>query len=209
MLDCAIVSGAWEESSGKSRLSSEWRIGLPWRALRWVHSTWLHKRGQVRRFEMSDNLAKRIDRLESIEAIKKLKHLYMNYCDLGYPPDKLGPLFADNAVWTSRDFGRHPGRPAIEAFFSGISAQIVFAAHLAMNFIIDVDGDSGTGKWRILMPCTMVEEGKRVSRWLLGDYDEKYVRLNGVWLFRKIDFVVNFNVPFDQSWAESAIVRPS
>ena len=38
---------------------------------------------------MSDNLAKRIDRLESIEAIKKLKHLYMNYCDLGYPPAKL------------------------------------------------------------------------------------------------------------------------
>jgi SnoaL-like domain len=158
---------------------------------------------------MSDNLAKRIDRLESIEAIKKLKHLYMNYCDLGYPPDKLGPLFADNAVWTSKDFGHHPGRPTIEAFFSGISAQIVFAAHLAMNFIIEVDGDSGIGKWRILMPCTMVEEGKRVSRWLLGDYDEEYVRINGAWLFKKIDFLVNYNVPFDQSWAESAVVRPS
>ncbi len=158
---------------------------------------------------MSDNLAKRIDRLESIEAIKKLKHLYMNYCDLGYPPDKLGPLFADDAVWTSRDFGHHPGRPAIEAFFGGISAQIVFAAHLAMNFIIDVDSDSGIGKWRILMPCTMVEEGKRVSRWILGDYDEEYVRFNGVWLFKKIDFLVNYNVPFDQSWAECTAVRPS
>ncbi len=158
---------------------------------------------------MSDDLAKRIDRLESIEAIKKLKHLYMNYCDLGYPPDKLGPLFVDNAVWTSRDFGHLEGRRAIEAFFSRISAQIVFAAHLAMNFVIDVAGDSGTGKWRILMPCTMAEEGKRVSRWLLGDYDEQYVRLNGVWLFKKIDFVVNFNVPFDQSWVESAVVRPS
>ena len=158
---------------------------------------------------MGDNLAKRIDRLESIEAIKKLKHLYMNYCDLGYPPEKLGPLFSDNAVWTSRDFGHHQGRPAIEAFFSGISAQIVFAAHLAMNFIIDVDDDSGVGKWRILMPCTMVEEGERVSRWLLGDYDEEYVRLNGIWLFKKIDFLVNFNVPFDQSWVGGAVVRAS
>jgi hypothetical protein len=157
---------------------------------------------------MSDDLAGRIDRLESIEAIKKLKHLYMNYCDLGYPPDKLGPLFADNAVWTSRDFGHHRGRPAIEAFFGGISAQIVFAAHLAMNFIIDVDNDRGTGKWRILMPCTMAEDGKRVSRWILGDYDEEYVRFNGVWLFKKIDFLANYNVRFDQSWAESAVVRP-
>jgi hypothetical protein len=158
---------------------------------------------------MSDDLAKRIDRLESIEALKKLKHLYMNYCDLGYPPDKLGPLFTNDALWTSKDFGRHQGRRAIETFFSGISAQIVFAAHLAMNSIIEVDGDSGTGKWRILMPCTMVEEGKKVSRWLLGDYVEDYVRLNGVWLFKKIDFVANFNVPSDQSWVESAVVRAS
>jgi hypothetical protein len=78
-----------------------------------------------------------------------------------------------------------------------------------MNSIIDVDGDSGVGKWRILMPCTMVENGKRVSRWILGDYDEEYVRIKGTWLFKKIDFVVNYNVRFDQSWADSAVVRPS
>jgi len=58
-----------------------------------AHSTWLYKQGARQEVEMSDDLAKRIDRLESIEAIKKLKHLYMNYCDLGYPPEKLGPSF--------------------------------------------------------------------------------------------------------------------
>jgi SnoaL-like protein len=156
---------------------------------------------------MSESLEKRIDRLESIEAIKKLKHRYMNYCDLGYPPAKLGPLFIDDAVWSSKEFGVHPSRRALETFFAGISSQIVFAAHLAMNFIIEVEGDHGTGKWRILMPCTMVENGKKVSRWLLGDYDEVYVRRNGVWLFKSIDFVVNFNVPFDQDWATVAKVR--
>ncbi|HEV8262152.1 MAG TPA: nuclear transport factor 2 family protein [Burkholderiales bacterium] len=157
---------------------------------------------------MSDGLAERIDRLESIEAITKLKHRYMNYCDLGYPPDKLGPLFVEDAVWTSKDFGHHVGRRAIEAFFGGVSAQIVFAAHLAMNFIIDVDRDRATGKWRILMPCTIAENGKKVSRWLLGDYEEEYVRLDGVWLFKKIDYLMNYNVAFDQSWAECAVVRP-
>jgi hypothetical protein len=156
---------------------------------------------------MSDALAERIDRLESVEAIKKLKHIYMRYCDLGYPPDKLGPLFAEDAVWTGREFGHHRGRAAIEAFFGGVSAQIVFAAHLAMNAIIEVDGDRGTGKWRIFMPCTMMEDGRKVSRWLLGDYEEEYIRLSGVWLFKKIDFLANYNVPFDQSWAESATVR--
>jgi ketosteroid isomerase-like protein len=158
---------------------------------------------------MSEDLAKRVDRLESIESIKALKHVYMKHCDLGYPPDKLGPLFTDDAVWTSKAFGHHDGRAAIEAFFGGISAQIVFAAHLAMNFVIEVDGDTGTGEWRILMPCTMMEDGRKVSRWILGDYIEEYVRRDGVWRFRKIDFHVNFNVPSDQSWADTATVRPS
>jgi hypothetical protein len=84
----------------------------------------------------------------------------MNYCDLGYPPDKLGPLFADNAVWTSRDFGHHPGRPAIEAFFDGISAQIVFAAHFAMNFIIDVDSDSGSASGAFSCPVPWWKRAK-------------------------------------------------
>ena len=156
---------------------------------------------------MNESLERRVDRLESIEAIKNLKHRYMNYCDFGYPPSKLGPLFVDDAVWSSKEFGIHPSRRAIESFFAGVSSQIVFAAHLAMNFIIDVDGDHGTGKWRILMPCTMMENGKKVSRWMLGDYDEEYVRVKGVWLFKRIDFVVNFNVPFDQDWADVAKVR--
>jgi hypothetical protein len=150
---------------------------------------------------MPDDLATRVDRLESIEAIKKLKHVYMRYCDLGYPPAKLGPMFVDDAVWTSGVFGHHAGRPAIEAFFAGVSSQIVFAAHLAQNFIIDVRGDFATGRWRILMPCTMMENGEKASRWILGDYEEEYVRRNGEWRFKTIDFLVNFDVPSLESWA--------
>lgn len=57
------------------------------------------------------------------------------------------------------------------------------------------------------MPCTMMEDGQQVSRWILGDYDEEYVRQDGVWMFRKIDFLVNFNVPSLESWAGTEIVR--
>jgi len=156
---------------------------------------------------MTDNLEEVIDRLESIEEIKKLKHIYMEYCDQGYPPAKLGPLFTDDAVWTSEIFGHHEGRAAIEEFFGGVSSDIVFAAHLALNGIVDVDGDKATGQWRLLMPCTLSENGQKVSRWMLGEYDETYERHSGKWYFSKVDVFMNFNVRADESWAESASMR--
>ncbi|GGC52842.1 hypothetical protein GCM10010994_09920 [Chelatococcus reniformis] len=137
-----------------------------------------------------------------------LKHRYMLECDHGYPPANLGPMFTDDAVWENTQlFGRHEGRTAIEAFFADVSAQIMFAAHLALNDIIEVDGDTATGKWRMLMPCTMNEDGKPVSRLILGDYEERYVRKNGVWLFRSIDFFINFNTPIAEGWAGTEAVR--
>ena len=151
-----------------------------------------------------------IDRLESIDAIKRLKHVYMNYCDLGYPPDRLGPLFVEDAVWESEIFGRHEGRAVIEAFFGGISSSIVFAAHLALNGVIDVDvdGDTATGHWRLLMPCTLMEDGQKVSRWMLGDYEEEYVRVEGTWLFKHVNVYMNFNIRSDEGWELVASLRP-
>ncbi len=43
--------------------------------------------------------------------------------------------------------------------------------------------------------------------WILGDYVEDYVRRDGKWLFAKIDFLVNFDVPSLESWAGSETVR--
>ncbi|MEO1511535.1 MAG: nuclear transport factor 2 family protein [Planctomycetota bacterium] len=156
---------------------------------------------------MPADLAATIDRLEAVEAITKLKHIYMNLCDLGYPPEHLGPLFTEDAVWESEIFGRHEGRPAIETFFGGVSSSIVFAAHLALNGVIDVQGDAATGRWRLLMPCTIQEDGAPVSRWMLGDYQERYVRIDGAWLIQSLDVFMNFNIRWDEAWAQVAAAR--
>tara|TARA_B100001057_G_scaffold442867_1_gene478555 strand:+ start:541 stop:1008 length:468 start_codon:yes stop_codon:yes gene_type:complete len=149
----------------------------------------------------------RIDKLESIEEIKKLKHIYMKWCDVGYPPKHLGPLFVEDATWNSETFGHYENRKKIEDFFGGISSEICFAAHLAMNFIIDVEGNKAKSQWRMLMPCTMIEDGNKVSRWILGDYNDTHSRVDGKWYFSSIDFVVNYNVPSQESWAGKEIVR--
>ena len=55
--------------------------------------------------------------------IKKLKHEYMNWCDLSYPPEHIGPMFLDDAKWSSETFGHYNNRKEIEEFFGGISAR--------------------------------------------------------------------------------------
>ena len=157
---------------------------------------------------MSDDKGRSMRDLAAIEDIRRLKHTYMQYCDLGYPPDKLGPLFTDDAVWTSEIFGRHEGRSAIETFFGGVSNDIVFAAHLALNPIIEVNGDTATGLWRLWMPCTIMEDGEPVARLMLGEYDEAYRCVDGRWLFTKVDVFMNFNVRAEESWATVASMRP-
>lgn len=141
--------------------------------------------------------------------IMKLKHRYMELCDLGYPPQKLGALFVEDGVWTSPAFGTYVGRAEVQRFFSEISSSIVFAAHLALNPIIDVasDGLSATGRWRILMPFTQLDGSERVARWILGDYAEQYVLRDGNWMFARIDFFVNFDVPHQGTWAGSELIR--
>ena len=104
-------------------------------------------------------------------------------------------------------FGRHVGRAAIRAHFARVSSEIVFAAHLVVNPIIDIEfRDKARAKWRLIMPATVVEGGKPTAKWLVGAYDDRYVRVDGVWLFESLNFRINFYTPHLESWASVAVL---
>jgi ketosteroid isomerase-like protein len=129
------------------------------------------------------SLQARIERLEALEAIRRLKALYCLYCDQGYDADRLAELFCEDAVWDAGAHrGVHQGRAAIRAFFAGISERIPFAAHLVTNSLIDVSGDEATGKWRTIMPCNLASDGQDKGAIQIGEYDERYRRVDGNWL---------------------------
>ena len=100
-------------------------------------------------------------------------------------------------------------RLALDLVDYDAKGAIRFAGHLALNDIITVDGGRATGRWRLLMPCTMAEGDGLVARWMLGDYKEDYVRQDGVWLFARMDFFVNFSVGATESWVGTEAVRPA
>lgn len=156
---------------------------------------------------MSDDLSERLARLEAVEEIKTLKHRYCAYCDDGYNPEGIAGLFTEDGVWDGEDrFGRYVGRQAIQTFFRNNDAKILFAAHLVMNPIIEIDSlDHASGKWRLIMPATAVVEEKKEARWLLCAYADQYVRVQGKWLFKTVQCHFNFYVPHHGSWAETAV----
>jgi hypothetical protein len=153
---------------------------------------------------MTASIEDRLARLEAIEDIKALKAHYCALCDADYDPDGLAGLFLPDGVWDGGEsFGRHQGRAAIRSFFQGISGSIRFAAHLVLNPIITVHGaDAASGKWRLIMPCTVArDDGTPEAKWLLSAYDEEYARYEGAWKFRTLALTVNFYAPHLAGWA--------
>jgi hypothetical protein len=149
-------------------------------------------------------LEQQIARLTAIEDIKQLKARYCAYCDAQYDPDGLASLFVEDGVWDGgKEFGRYEGRESIRAFFRSVSSSLVFAAHLVLNPIITVNGAGATGRWRLIMPCTVKNEaGAPEARWLLSAYDEQYVQRDGRWLFQTLRVTTQFFAAHETGWAE-------
>lgn len=152
------------------------------------------------------SLEQRIDRLESIEAIRQLKYTYCHYCDIGYQPELIGSLFADDAI---ADYGSdyNIGPEQVANRFRGEADRIPFAAHLVANPIIEVDGDTAHGTWWILMPSSYIVDGTPVAKWFLAEYDEDYVRIDGQWKFKKLKIDLKFLSPHLEDWSRAALTR--
>ncbi|MDP6591109.1 MAG: nuclear transport factor 2 family protein [Rhodospirillales bacterium] len=143
-----------------------------------------------------------VTRLTAIEDIKQMKARYCGYCDDGYDPEGIADLFVEDGIWDGGDFGRHVGTEAIKEFFRGVSSDIVFAGHLVLNPIITVNGDSANGKWWLIMPCTTNLEGKKEARWLAGEYDDDYVKVDGRWLYKHLRLDLKFFAPYLDGWVD-------
>lgn len=152
-----------------------------------------------------EELAGRIQVLEDIEAVKKLKARYCNAADAGDKDLFLG-CFTSDATWDGGEsFGRYEGRDAIRGLFESLPKVISFAVHYVMNPQIEVDGDRATGRWYLLEPCTMLEGGEQA---VLGSafYDEEYVKEGGEWKIATLKLTPAFWSPFDQGWVKHRFV---
>ena len=98
-------------------------------------------------------------------------------------------------------FGTHEGRDAIRAL-----QHLPFAVHYVMNPIIDIDGDTATGKWLLLEPCSFPQGDDRQPIWGAAKYEDDYVRVDGEWKFKRVKLMSLMWSPYEQGWERQRIV---
>ena len=145
-------------------------------------------------------LEERVQRIEDIEAIRRIKMRYSSYCDEGYPADKISGLFVEDGVWDGGAFGVFEGRQAIHDGFVKMPDIISFAMHYVMNHEVDVaqSGTEATGQ--VYFFGTHTINGKAMFLSLI--YDETYKKVDGQWYFNVVKLNLNYVTPYESGWVK-------
>jgi hypothetical protein len=89
--------------------------------------------------------------------------------------DGFAACFTEDGVWEGAGYGRIAGTESLRTFWAKNTPR---NPHLPMNYVIAVDGDTGTAHSDILIV------GNAEGAWAIhtvGSYDDELVRVGGAW----------------------------
>jgi SnoaL-like domain len=135
-------------------------------------------------------LQRRVERLESLEAIKRLQVEYADACDDSLNADRIAALFAEDGVWEGGSPPtRFTGRAEVREHFVEAKSFLRWSYHFMVGPRLEVD-ESGTqahGSWYLLEPAAFAEGAQLNSYWLASTYEMEYVRLEtGQWYVQRM-----------------------
>lgn len=134
---------------------------------------------------MDDVIVRRLDRLESIETIRRLIAQYAHAADRKNDPGMMGMLYHEDAHWSAPGFAEFRGRDAITAGLRALAEQsIVWTLHFMVSPHVDVsdDGESADVHWYLWELATQRDEhGADRNGWLGGTYQTRWSRKAGRW----------------------------
>jgi hypothetical protein len=131
-----------------------------------------------------EELEKRVQAIEDVEAIKKLHQKYMDLMDnLQY--GSVPPLFTSDATVQIRDSGVKKGYGEVEKMYLGIGAmkKAKDNCHMAIQPDITVRGDTASGTWLVYMLYS-----SPAVEWVQGRNDVEYRKEKGVWKISTLKF---------------------
>lgn len=151
-----------------------------------------------------DDLARDVDRAESIRAIKNLQRTYAQYSHYGLW-NEMADLFANDATYIFDDesvTGReavadrlttHEGGGRQGLLPGAVHAEII--DHPVVN--LSVDGESAKGRW---YGFSMLSDGEGNASMLGGVFENEYVREDGKWKIDVHRFYPQYAGPYETGW---------
>ncbi|MFB6142197.1 MAG: nuclear transport factor 2 family protein [Halorientalis sp.] len=145
------------------------------------------------------SVEQRLERLESREEIKELRAEYC-YCVDDTDGEAFAALFTEDATLDFGSAGTYTGHEELREFVDSVVPEhYEFIVHMVHNPVIDVDGDTATGRWYFEAPCT----SGGTDMWIQGVYDEAYERVDGAWRFADVEATFNYVAEYDEGWGEA------
>lgn len=145
------------------------------------------------------DLAQRIDALEQIEEIKKLKHNYWRACD-GKDPVAFRSSFVTSGA--SIDYGRlgsfDDADPMTEIFTAVALRKVdgrfaVLDMHHGLHPDIELLSETkAVGRWTLQF--RQIDTVARTQKLMTGEYDDEYVIEDGIWKMSRCHFTETWSV---------------
>jgi len=157
-----------------------------------------------------EELEKRIQKLEDIEAIKKLTIRGLHLADSKYRDGKLksegeleeiakeiSELYSEDGTFDAGEYGVAKGKQAI--YERHKTSPFNFAIHFFVMPDIEVNGDTASARWYLLESATNKDNE---ALWISAVEDYDYIREEGRWLLRHKKASIIFVAPYDKGWAQ-------
>ncbi|MBB4631953.1 nuclear transport factor 2 family protein [Sphingosinicella soli] len=142
----------------------------------------------------TEQLAARLDRLEAVEAILKVKHRYGELVDRladRIDQNDLDALCALFTVDAEIDFAsmQLSGRQGIVDLYGGqMQESLSWLWHSFHSPIVDIDGDRALGRWT-LQGMTIARGATRPDT-MYGRYVDELMRVDGRWQISRLQLVL-------------------
>ncbi len=149
----------------------------------------------------SEEISKRLLRLEACEEIRQNIYSYAMAGDRGNKPEIVDRLFTENGTWEAAGFGKFEGRANIVQGLGEIGrSTVMWSFHLSGGPLIKLadDLESASAFWWVWIPAKV----KSGPVWSAGTYHADLVPDRGRWKFRRLLFEIKLQTPFEGPWTQ-------
>jgi hypothetical protein len=131
------------------------------------------------------------------DAIEDLVHRYADAV-VRRDPEQWSSTWSTDAVWELGKGRRVEGREAILGLWNSAMDGFRAVVQNVVNGTVDLDdaAGTGTGRWYIIEHWHRADDSRGI---LLAYYDDRYVHVDGDWLFASRELVVQYGGPPDLS----------